>query len=539
MPGLPRPRQAAAHRQVRRAHPGRHPGRQAAAPARQGRRRRGRRPVRRPAGDGRASARRRCSSAAATTSCSTCRSRFAEAAMGAEIEVPTPDAQPRQGQGARRLRPRQAAARCAAAARPCRTSDKKGDLLVRLDLVVPQKLSRAQKDALEKFAALDGAHDLALRPLRQGVTAMASTDTTPKYMIGVAAQLVGMHPQTLRLYEARGLVTPRRTAGGTPPLLRRRPRAPAARHRARERARALAAGRRARARGSRTSVAALERRNARPRGQRSTQAGHAHRERGRRGAPLLPPRPRRVAEPGSEVVVHPRHGSRAAVPPDFPRYRSAPAEEVNRPHGLLEAHRQGPGGRAGRRRARPRPRQPGAHRSAPAARARLPRRTPSPTCILSGVRRRHARAARRRRGRAGEPAARLRHRHDAAARSRASPSAPSSTARRRRRSRSATTTSPTEHLLLALLEERGRSRELLEAQGANRDRVMEALRNLRGGQRVDRPERRGPLRRAAQVRARPHGDRPRPASSTPSSAATRRSGAWCRCSRAARRTTRS
>jgi MerR family transcriptional regulator/heat shock protein HspR len=34
-------------------------------------------------------------------------------------------------------------------------------------------------------------------------------------MIGVAAQLVGMHPQTLRLYETRGLVTPRRTAGGT------------------------------------------------------------------------------------------------------------------------------------------------------------------------------------------------------------------------------------------------------------------------------------------------------------------------------------
>jgi MerR family transcriptional regulator/heat shock protein HspR len=34
-------------------------------------------------------------------------------------------------------------------------------------------------------------------------------------MIGVAAQLVGMHPQTLRLYEARGLVRPRRTPGGT------------------------------------------------------------------------------------------------------------------------------------------------------------------------------------------------------------------------------------------------------------------------------------------------------------------------------------
>jgi MerR family transcriptional regulator/heat shock protein HspR len=41
------------------------------------------------------------------------------------------------------------------------------------------------------------------------------TAQTPKYMIGVAAALVGMHPQTLRLYEARGLVRPRRTPGGT------------------------------------------------------------------------------------------------------------------------------------------------------------------------------------------------------------------------------------------------------------------------------------------------------------------------------------
>jgi len=34
-------------------------------------------------------------------------------------------------------------------------------------------------------------------------------------MISVAAELVGMHPQTLRLYEAKGLVHPRRTPGGT------------------------------------------------------------------------------------------------------------------------------------------------------------------------------------------------------------------------------------------------------------------------------------------------------------------------------------
>jgi MerR family transcriptional regulator/heat shock protein HspR len=34
-------------------------------------------------------------------------------------------------------------------------------------------------------------------------------------MISVAAELVGMHPQTLRIYEAKGLVRPGRTPGGT------------------------------------------------------------------------------------------------------------------------------------------------------------------------------------------------------------------------------------------------------------------------------------------------------------------------------------
>jgi len=37
----------------------------------------------------------------------------------------------------------------------------------------------------------------------------------PRYMISVAAEFVGMHPQTLRLYEAKGLVRPGRTPGGT------------------------------------------------------------------------------------------------------------------------------------------------------------------------------------------------------------------------------------------------------------------------------------------------------------------------------------
>ncbi len=37
----------------------------------------------------------------------------------------------------------------------------------------------------------------------------------PVYGISVAADLVGSEPQSLRLYEARGLVTPARSEGGT------------------------------------------------------------------------------------------------------------------------------------------------------------------------------------------------------------------------------------------------------------------------------------------------------------------------------------
>jgi MerR family transcriptional regulator/heat shock protein HspR len=40
-------------------------------------------------------------------------------------------------------------------------------------------------------------------------------DERPRYMISVAAELVGMHPQTLRMYEQKGLVQPQRTAGNT------------------------------------------------------------------------------------------------------------------------------------------------------------------------------------------------------------------------------------------------------------------------------------------------------------------------------------
>ena len=45
---------------------------------------------------------------------------------------------------------------------------------------------------------------------------MAMNDRNrPVYMISVAAQLAGVHPQTLRAYEQKGLVTPQRTSGNT------------------------------------------------------------------------------------------------------------------------------------------------------------------------------------------------------------------------------------------------------------------------------------------------------------------------------------
>jgi MerR family transcriptional regulator/heat shock protein HspR len=37
----------------------------------------------------------------------------------------------------------------------------------------------------------------------------------PIYTISIAAELAGMHPQTLRSYEQKGLVRPQRTPGGT------------------------------------------------------------------------------------------------------------------------------------------------------------------------------------------------------------------------------------------------------------------------------------------------------------------------------------
>ncbi|MDD9372026.1 MAG: MerR family transcriptional regulator [Acidimicrobiales bacterium] len=40
-------------------------------------------------------------------------------------------------------------------------------------------------------------------------------ETRAVYVISVAAELAGVHPQTLRIYERKGLVDPARTTGGS------------------------------------------------------------------------------------------------------------------------------------------------------------------------------------------------------------------------------------------------------------------------------------------------------------------------------------
>jgi MerR family transcriptional regulator/heat shock protein HspR len=42
-----------------------------------------------------------------------------------------------------------------------------------------------------------------------------SNRETPLYMISVAAELAGVHPQTLRIYERKRLLAPKRSAGNT------------------------------------------------------------------------------------------------------------------------------------------------------------------------------------------------------------------------------------------------------------------------------------------------------------------------------------
>ena len=53
------------------------------------------------------------------------------------------------------------------------------------------------------------------RPRQPGRKPSASERNRALYVISVAAELAGMHAQTLRIYERKGLVAPARTSGGS------------------------------------------------------------------------------------------------------------------------------------------------------------------------------------------------------------------------------------------------------------------------------------------------------------------------------------
>ena len=84
---------------------------------------------------------------------------------------------------------------------------------------MPQKLTDAEREAIEALASAS-RRALAREPTWE-CDAMACDRPEPPvgssavYVISVAAELAGVHPQTLRIYERKGLVDPARTGGGS------------------------------------------------------------------------------------------------------------------------------------------------------------------------------------------------------------------------------------------------------------------------------------------------------------------------------------
>ena len=132
---------------------------------------------------------------------------YPEATLGATVQIPTPDGPvalkvPSGSEHGKLLRVKGRGA-------PKLNGGGKGDLLARLVVTVPKKLSKAEREALEAYQRV------AREDPRDHLAEERVMPQRGRYMISVAAELAGLHPQTLRMYEARGLVRPARTPGGT------------------------------------------------------------------------------------------------------------------------------------------------------------------------------------------------------------------------------------------------------------------------------------------------------------------------------------
>ena len=106
----------------------------------------------------------------------------------------------------------------------------RGDIRYRLEIEVPDELTDEQREAVEKLAEAHERRRPAGGAAAQGGGPMSASasdgrveisidDERGVFMISVAAELAHMHPQTLRMYEARGLISRsarRRTRGSTP-----------------------------------------------------------------------------------------------------------------------------------------------------------------------------------------------------------------------------------------------------------------------------------------------------------------------------------
>ena len=137
---------------------------------------------------------------------------YGEAALGANVQVPTLNGPvtlkvPAGTPTGKTFRVRGKGA-------PKRSGN--GDLLVTVNVDVPTKLSKREKELLGE---LEQARD-GFAAGRPGSDVMAENEIGIEreravYVISVAAELAGVHPQTLRIYERKGLLRPHRTSGNT------------------------------------------------------------------------------------------------------------------------------------------------------------------------------------------------------------------------------------------------------------------------------------------------------------------------------------